>query len=104
MVPLSSSGEVEFASSNLVSTWRGLEQCVEDGLIKAIGVSNFNSKQLDRVMKAARVPVANNQVEVHAYFAQEKLANFCKERGITVTGYASLGSFQYVRMITIHMS
>ena len=69
-----------------------MEDLVDAGLTKAIGVSNFNSKQIDRMRAVGRHPVSNVQVECHAYFQQRPLADFCKERGITFTAYAPFGS------------
>jgi aldehyde reductase len=68
-----------------------LEEVKRLGLVKSIGVSNFNSVQIDRLLKEASIPPVTNQVECHPYFNQEKLLNFCRERNITLTGYAPLG-------------
>ena len=43
-----------------------MEEAVDQGLAKAIGVSNFSSKQIERVLTSARIPPANTQV--HLYF------------------------------------
>lgn len=47
-----------------VETWRGMEQALVLGLTKAIGVSNFNEEQLDRLVKVAKVKPVVNQIEV----------------------------------------
>ena len=45
-----------------VDTWKGMEECVKLGLVKSIGISNFNSEQINRVLKAATIKPAVNQV------------------------------------------
>ena len=46
----------------LVETWRGMEDALKMGLTRSIGVSNFNSDQLSRVLKQAYVKPTVNQV------------------------------------------
>ena len=69
-----------------------MENEVEAGRIKSIGLSNFNSYQIDRIAEHAAVYPANLQVEMNVYFQQSKLRSFCEKRGISVTAYAPLGS------------
>ena len=42
--------------------WRAMEKCYEKGLVKAIGVSNFNAQMVNDMLVYARVPPAVNQV------------------------------------------
>uniref|UniRef100_A0A0N4VSL9 Aldo_ket_red domain-containing protein n=1 Tax=Haemonchus placei TaxID=6290 RepID=A0A0N4VSL9_HAEPC len=72
--------------------WRGLEGVYKKGLAKAIGVSNWNGEQIERVMKTASVPIHNCQVELHLYWPQHELQEVCKKHNISLTSYASLGS------------
>lgn len=74
-----------------LETWRGMEECVRQGLTRSIGVSNFNSEQIERLMKAATIKPVNNQIECSVNVGQRKLIEFCSERNITVTGYSPLG-------------
>ncbi|XP_058796844.1 aldo-keto reductase family 1 member B1-like [Phymastichus coffea] len=75
-----------------LDTWKGMEAVLAKGLIKNIGVSNFNSEQIDRLLKNCKVKPVNNQIECHPYLIQKPLSAFCKERGIVITGYSPLGS------------
>ena len=71
---------------------QSLEEYVDEGRIKALGVSNFNISQIERVHAIAKHPISNCQVELHLYLQQKPLVEFCKKNNITVTAYAPLGS------------
>lgn len=92
LFPTNETGELQFADVDFVDTWKELEKAVDDGLAKSIGVSNFNRSQLERVLAAARIPPAVNQIEVHPYLNQVKLSAFCASKGISITAYSPLGS------------
>lgn len=75
-----------------VDTWRGMEECVKLGLTKNIGLSNFNSQQIERILAAAQIKPVMNQVECHPNLNQKKLRDFCAQRGIAITAYSPFGS------------
>lgn len=75
-----------------LDTWKQMEECCKLGLTKSIGLSNFNSQQIERVLSIAKIKPVMNQVECHPNLNQRKLRNFCKERGIVITAYSPLGS------------
>ncbi|XP_071866188.1 aldo-keto reductase 1B-like [Bombus fervidus] len=75
-----------------IDTWKAMEDLVAKGYVKNIGVSNFNSEQLDRLLKNCTIKPVTNQIECHPYLNQRKLSDFCKERDILVTAYSPLGS------------
>lgn len=52
----------EFVDIDYLETWEGMEECVRLGLAKSIGVSNFNTKQLQRVLDHAKIKPVMNQV------------------------------------------
>nr|CAD7265856.1 unnamed protein product [Timema shepardi] len=79
-------------TSNGVLMFQALEEQVAMGKARAIGVSNFNLTQLERLMKEAVILPAVNQVELHAYLQQPELRTYCQQHGITVTAYSPLGS------------
>lgn len=39
-----------------------MEDCVDEGLVKYIGLSNFNSEQIQRILDVARIKPVINQV------------------------------------------
>lgn len=69
-----------------------MERALNEGKAKAIGVSNFNRKQIQRLLDNSRIKPMSLQVELHAYHQQKELVEFCKANDIQVTGYSPLGS------------
>ena len=71
-----------------------MEELYRAGKVKSIGVSNFNIEQLKDVMANCSIKPVVNQVEVHPYFQNDELIEFCQKNDIVVTAYAPLGKFQ----------
>ncbi|XP_078033687.1 aldo-keto reductase 1B-like [Augochlora pura] len=80
-----------FSNVDYLDTWKAMEGLVTKGLTKNIGLSNFNSEQVERVLKNCTIKPVTNQIECHPYLAQKELSEFCVERGILITAYSSLG-------------
>ena len=76
-------------------TWQAMEELVEAGFVKEIGVCNFGVSLLRDLLASAKIPPAVLQVELHPYLTQEKLLRFCCESGIAVTGFSPLGAQSY---------
>ncbi|XP_044504518.1 NADPH-dependent aldo-keto reductase, chloroplastic-like [Mangifera indica] len=83
--------EEDFERLDLEATWAGMEKCLELGLCRTIGVSNFSSKKIRRLLDFASVPPAVNQVEMHPMWRQSKLREVCAEHKIHVSAYSPLG-------------
>lgn len=63
------------------------------GRAKTIGLSNFDSiKQIQNILNVADIKPANLQTEIHLYYQQKEIVNFCRENDISVTAYSPLGS------------
>ena len=60
--PKDENGMVLVSNVDFVDTWKAMEECVRKGLVRSIGVSNFNSRQLDRLMKSCTIKPVTNQV------------------------------------------
>ncbi|KAB0799173.1 hypothetical protein PPYR_07053 [Photinus pyralis] len=82
----------EYSDYDYTETWAAMEEVHKKGLARAIGVSNFNKHQIERVLAVCTITPAMNQVECHPYFNQKKLKEFCESKTITITAYSPLGS------------
>uniref|UniRef100_A0A0R3RR67 Aldo_ket_red domain-containing protein n=1 Tax=Elaeophora elaphi TaxID=1147741 RepID=A0A0R3RR67_9BILA len=88
----SDSEKLKYSDIDYLDTWRAMEECVRMKKIRSIGLSNFNHKQILRVINNCSIKPAILQVELHPYFQQHKLHDFCQEHGIVVTAYSPLGN------------
>ncbi len=69
-----------------------MESLVRLGKTRAIGVSNFNILQLDKLLSVAKILPCCNQVEAHPWFPQKELLDYCKRNDIIFVAYSPLGS------------
>lgn len=80
----------------LAETWQAMEELVEAGLVKHIGVCNFNSGLLLDLMAYSTVKPAMLQIESHPFLTQEPLIRFAGDLGLAVTAFSPLGALSYV--------
>ncbi|XP_053617227.1 aldo-keto reductase AKR2E4-like [Plodia interpunctella] len=80
-----------FDNIDYLDTWRGMQEAKKQGLAKSIGVSNFNSAQIQRIIDNSEIVPAVNEIEVHPALTQERLISFCQDKGITVMAYSPFG-------------
>ncbi len=93
--PHSPSPRMEIDPVPIAETWQAMEDLVDAGLIRNIGVCNFGCSLLRDLLSTARIRPAVLQVELHPYLTQEKLLRFCAEENIAVTGFSPLGALSY---------
>lgn len=75
----------------LDETWRQLELLYDEGLCEAIGVSNYEVPDLEKLLDNCSIVPHANQVEFHPYHYPSDLLQFCAEQGIQFQGYSPLG-------------
>ena len=61
------------------------------GLIRHIGVPNFNKKKLEELISNSDVIPEMNQIELHPYLHQDDLVDFCHKHSINITAFSPLG-------------
>ena len=76
---------------DFTKTWADMEKLLESGLTKAIGVANFSTANLEKLLKTAKVVPAVNQTELHPLLPQDKLNALCVKHGIHQTAFGPLG-------------
>ena len=73
------------------AAWAALERLYDEGVVKAIGVSNFHIDHLEEMREYARQwPPHINQIEVHPWCQQRKLVTYCQENSIIIEAYSPL--------------
>lgn len=82
---------IHWPSAGYVEKWRALEDLYEAGLIKAIGVSNFEKPHLDKLLATAKVVPAVDQIETHPYFQQAELHDLLAKLDIRHEAWGPLG-------------
>lgn len=76
---------------DILDTYKAMEKLVEKGLVRSLGLSNFNSEQITRILNGCTIKPVMNQVEFSPSLNQRKLIEFCKEREIAVAAFSPLG-------------
>ncbi|TBU32940.1 reductase AKOR2 [Dichomitus squalens] len=90
--PLDQDGDlITYDTPIFPESWARMERIYESGKAKAIGVSNFSIKNLEKLLETAKVVPAVNQVETHPYLVQQDLKDYCDKKGIVLTAYTPTG-------------
>lgn len=82
----------ELVNISMLDAWRQLEDCYEKGLVKNIGVSNFDVEHLEQIMKIAKYKPQVLQIEYHLYLQNqsENIFQYCKDNNILIEAYCPL--------------
>ena len=78
-------------AGNIIAGYRQLEAAYKAGKLRAIGLSNFDVAQTQRILDECEVVPAINQVECHTYFPQTELKELLKEHNIALQAWYPLG-------------
>lgn len=84
------------AQNAYVDTWRAFERIHSEGRAKAIGVSNFQPSQLQRLMDETGTVPAVNQIELHPRLQQATLREFHAANGIVTEAWSPLGKGKWL--------
>jgi alcohol dehydrogenase (NADP+) len=90
--PRDENGDVIYDKGvTLLDTWRAMEDLVDHGKCRAIGLSDITLSRLRPLYESARIKPAVVEVEAHPYLPETELLEFCQERGIVFLAFAPLG-------------
>ena len=79
----------DYFKENL-EVWRALEEALEEGKVKAIGVSNFNEADIENIAKNSKIKPMVNQIMCHAGKTPIRLMEYCMKEGIVVESYSPI--------------
>ena len=80
-----------------IDAYKALEKLLADGLVRAIGVSNFMPEHLAQLVEATSVVPTVNQIEVHPYFRQPEVLAADTEHGILSQAWSPIGGITFYR-------
>ena len=82
----------------LSDTWGAMEELVRAGLVKEIGVCNYNTGLLHDLMAYSQIKPAMLQIESHPYLTQERLLRAAAQYELAVTAFSPLGALSYLEL------
>jgi len=80
-----------------LEAYRALETLLAEGRVRAIGVSNFMPEHLQRLLDAAKIVPAVNQIELHPYFQQVEAQKLNARHGILTQAWSPIGGITFYR-------
>ncbi|MBG88321.1 MAG: 4-dihydromethyl-trisporate dehydrogenase [Verrucomicrobiales bacterium] len=89
---------VESVPVPISETWSAMEELVDAGLVKNIGICNFGTSLIRDLLSHARIKPSVLQVESHPYLTQDKLLRYCQQEGIAYTAFSPLGALSYFQL------
>jgi alcohol dehydrogenase (NADP+) len=92
MFPTDKDGNMITDDIDYVDTYKAMEKLLKNGKVKAIGISNFAKKEVERVLENADTVPAVHQMELHPWLQQKEFVQFHKDKGIHVTQYSPFGN------------
>ena len=96
--PSGESPQIQFANVPIQETWAAMEQLVQEGLVRNIGICNFGTTLLRDLLTYAEIHPSVLQIERHPYLVQAKLLRFCQQANIALTGFSPLGAGSYLEL------
>merc|ERR1712039_825822 len=75
----------------LQDTWRAMEDLKKMGVVKSIGVSDYNTTQLTQTLEAATMRIEVNKVEWNPKHHSSQMKEFCDAHGIRLQAWSPLG-------------
>ena len=82
----------------IIDTWREMEKIVNEGLIRNIGVCNFNISILRDLIYSSTIKPSVLQVELHPFLSQKVVQRYCRENQIAMTSFSTMGASSYIEI------
>ena len=76
---------------DFIGAWTAMEEAVKAGTVRTIGLSNFNLKNLKKLIEETNIKPAVMQVECHPYFQELEMKDFLKPYGTFLESWYPLG-------------
>lgn len=96
--PAAADPRMEVDAVPLAETWAAMEELQDAGLVRQVGVCNYNSALLIDLMAYARIKPAMLQIESHPFLTQEKLLGLAADFEVPVTAFSPLGALSYLSL------
>ncbi|CAF4682018.1 unnamed protein product, partial [Rotaria sp. Silwood2] len=81
-------------NGTLTDTWKAMEKLVDLKLTRSIGISNFNQSEIEEILKIARIKPTVHQIELHPYFNQHDMREYCIKHNISIISYYPLSNLK----------
>jgi D-xylose reductase len=91
-------GKMVIVPNDIGATWKAMEELVDQGLTRTIGVCNFSTQLLRQLLSTCRIRPSTLQVELHPHNSQERLVRFARTAGLRVTAFSVLGASSYLEL------
>ncbi|AET40251.1 trifunctional aldehyde reductase/xylose reductase/glucose 1-dehydrogenase (NADP(+)) Ecym_5508 [Eremothecium cymbalariae DBVPG len=82
----------------ILDTYRAMEKLVDEGLVKSLGLSNFQACLIQDLLRGARIKPVALQVELHPYLSQERLVTYAQSKDIQVVAYSTFGPLSFLEL------
>ena len=78
-----------------IYAYKAIEELYKEGKIKAIGVSNFLPRHIERLKEAGLMLPMVNQIEVNPYYQNDETVEYCQKEDIVVEAYSPFGGSKH---------
>lgn len=90
-----------FPETPIAKLVQGVMEAQAKGKAKLIGVSNFNTAQMEEALKVSGGKVCNNQVEYHPYLSQKPVLDFVRKNNMALTAYSPIARGKAIKDATL---
>lgn len=83
---------------HFLQMYKALEEAYEQGIVKEIGVSNFNQRKMELLLKECRILPSVNQIESHVFYPQKEFLHYLNSKSVDAQAWSPLvqGQKQYL--------